>query len=296
MKVFASSVVLASCLVGFADAGFCDEGSSFSGWRCDGDTKKYCSCSTSSKGTKCDKTREEFCNLGCTWGACDLPPTPAPANEVCATTVLDDLKTTVEQEFDAANKPIPDSGTEITLQGFCPVVTGSTYFTWKDRQLNNDEIEAQFLNQAYEDVIWWDDLRLSLVQSDNSTYTTIADLPAAIRTPWTLDCSQSVKDQSCRSTFPQCKGDKGFNDECVKSCKKIDTCLNSIVAACNVYKETTTDIVCKTYKDFFPEDLDAAGSRKCESICATWQNDFVSGAASLATSVLAVAGIFASLM
>eukprot|EP00462_Mataza_sp_D1_P021615 CAMPEP_0175130774 /NCGR_PEP_ID=MMETSP0087-20121206/6182_1 /TAXON_ID=136419 /ORGANISM="Unknown Unknown, Strain D1" /LENGTH=287 /DNA_ID=CAMNT_0016413007 /DNA_START=81 /DNA_END=944 /DNA_ORIENTATION=+ len=259
-----------------AEAGFCDN-SGFSGWRCDGQTSKYCSCRTKikSKSSKfslkrsCDKTQESYCSYGCSYasGRCSFPPTPKPAHKACAKQSITDAKYT----------------------NVCPVLA-PPYLLWQNVAESTQLMDA-YLRRAAEDAQWWKSLRTEMVflnttdDEDSVTFniTNFQDLvkhvPEVITAWQNSQCENSLIDYSCRWAFPQCKGDSGFAPDCVRSCKKLDRCVEVAYQAClsAAKRFPPGTIGCNQYVDLFPDNVQPDGLRKCDLFCVENQNDYVLG-------------------
>lgn len=255
------TVLLVLCL-GYACAGFCDS-ARYSGYRCDRDESKYCACKVKKGKRKCDKTTERFCPYGCSSGRCSLPPTPAPANEVCATSTI----------------------TDAPILATCPNLGGS-YRTWQDKQQSTAWL-TEAAGEIAIDISWWkvDLMPLMVTLSDDNVsidnYTALGEFVPTMTAAWTAQCEQDASEFSCMRMVPECRMDAGHVDQCLVTCPRLDVCIASVSAACEAVASQPDSIIgnCSSYKDLFSEYLNADGVRDCAKLCAINQNDFVSPAA-----------------
>jgi len=273
---FSIMKLLLTCFAAFAlfchvHAGFCDDKSGRYCRNKDGVTvSTWCTCKYKSKRRflskskykssmkrDCDSVSDRPCGNGCSGGYC------LSANEVCATTTLD-------------NVAYSEGGKTYSLTDVCPVVTTSPFKTWKDRQQNTDASEIPYLKKVVRDNTAW--LKANLLPKFyNETGTLGVPL---IEKAWKDNCDNKrndIKQMNCLSYFPKCVNNRGSSSLCIAHCKSAMTCVDKVFEACKAANQDNYEEICKQFSNFGPR----GGVSDCEAMCKENQNDFVSAGSTL---------------
>jgi hypothetical protein len=161
---------------------------------------------------------------------------------------------------------------------------------------------------AENEVEWFEDLRLQMLQEKNTTVNITSEDDIETNFPniasaWTDICEGYVKEYSCRAHIPECKSGTGAQKigtgataMCEEVCSKIDKCALDFYNKCVQEAKINTNLNCSSYAMIYPKNVvklaNGNEGRNCPLFCSRNQNDYVNDANSLASSMVVLFAMF----